>query len=149
MRSLSLNCRYPPSCWIFTRLFLGACAYIERSLSFPYNSTHEALPSWPNLTIIISQRLHHQISWDLGLGLQHVNFRQHNHLVCNTLPMKTHKCIIKTRCSNLSYRNSKKYFILICISLTGNMSFSLLFFKLWKYDSTFTGDLENTEQICI
>ena len=23
---------------------------------------------------------------------------------------------------------------------------SFLFFKLWKYDNTFTGDLENTEQ---
>ena len=25
-------------------------------------------------------------------------------------------------------------------------SFLSLFFKLWKYDNTFTGDLENTEQ---
>ena len=24
--------------------------------------------------------------------------------------------------------------------------FSFLFFKLWKYDNTFTGDLEDTEQ---
>ena len=24
--------------------------------------------------------------------------------------------------------------------------FFILFFKLWKYDNTFTGDLENTEQ---
>ena len=24
---------------------------------------------------------------------------------------------------------------------------NVLFFKLWKYDNTFTGDLENTEQV--
>ena len=33
----------------------------------------------------------------------------------------------------------------ICIYLTASF-FNFYFFKLWKYDNTFTGDLENTEQ---
>ena len=38
--------------------------------------------------------------------------------------------------------------VCVCVFLLFQILFylSFLFFKLWKYDSTFSGDLENTEQ---